>query len=143
MSYDANNVFAKILRGEMPAHVVYEDEHSVAFMDRMPQTQGHTLVVPREAAEGFFDISPAALSHTIGTTQLVARAVKTAFDAKGLMIVQLNGREAGQSVFHLHFHIIPRNRGIDLRLLARKVADPEKLAEHAQRIRDELQAPAS
>ena len=140
MSYDANNVFAKILRGEAQAHVVYEDAHTLAFMDLMPQTEGHTLVVPREHAEGFFDISPEALTHTIRTTQRVARAVKTAFDAKGVMILQLNGREAGQSVFHLHFHIVPRNAGLDLKLHARQVADPQILAEHATRIRNELGA---
>lgn len=143
MSYDENNVFARILRGEMLAHVVYEDAHTLAFMDLMPQTEGHTLVVPREAAENFFDVSPDALSATIRTTQRVARAVKRAFGASGVMILQLNGATAGQSVFHLHFHIIPRNEGIDLKLHAREVADPRTLADHAERIRNALGATPS
>jgi histidine triad (HIT) family protein len=136
--YDDNNVFARILRGEAPAHIVYEDDSSVAFMDLMPQVDGHTLVVPRTPAEDLFDIEPDALAGLIRATQHVARGVRRAFDAQGIMIAQLSGVAAGQSVFHLHFHVLPRNHGIDLKLHARTVADATVLAEHARRIRAAL-----
>ncbi|MEZ5559831.1 MAG: HIT family protein [Pseudomonadales bacterium] len=138
MAYDDQNIFAKILRGEAPAYVVYEDAHSLAFMDIMPQVEGHTLVIPRQGAENLFDVDPDALGHTIRATQHVARGVRRAFDAEGVMIAQLNGAAAGQTVFHLHFHIIPRSGGIDLRLHAREKADPDVLAQHARRVRAAL-----
>ena len=138
MAYDTNNIFARILRGEIPAHKVFEDEHTLAFMDVMPQADGHTLVIPKVPAENLFDLPPAALAATILTTQRVARAVKKAFDVPGIMVAQLNGREAGQSVFHIHFHIVPRYHGVDLRMHAGKMADPAVLAEHAARIKAEL-----
>ena len=138
MAYDRNNVFARILRGEIPAHKVYEDEHTLAFMDVMPQADGHTLVVPKAAAENIFDVPEDALSATILTTQRVASAVKKAFDPPGVMIAQLNGRGAGQSVFHIHFHVLPRYEGVDFRFHARDMADPQVLADHAARIRAAL-----
>ena len=138
MAYDPSNVFARILRGEIPAHKVHEDEHTLAFMDVMPQSDGHTLVIPKSAAENIFELDPDSLAATILVTQRVARAVKRAFDAPGVMIAQLNGAGAGQTVFHLHFHVIPRYDGIDLRFHARGMADPQKLAEHAARIRAAL-----
>jgi len=138
MAYDTSNVFARILRGEIPAHKVFEDEHTLAFMDVMPQSAGHTLVIPKTAAENLFDLPPPALAATIATTQRIARAVRQAFDAPGIMIAQLNGREAGQSVFHLHFHIVPRYQGIDMRFHARDMADQATLAEHAARVRAAL-----
>jgi histidine triad (HIT) family protein len=138
MAYDSNNVFARILRGEIPAHRVCEDEHTLAFMDVMPQADGHTLVIPKFAAENLFDLPPEALTATILTTQRVARAVRKAFDAPGVMVAQLNGPAAGQSVFHVHFHVIPRREGIDLRFHARGMADPQVLADHAERVRAAL-----
>ncbi|NJD32307.1 MAG: HIT family protein [Gammaproteobacteria bacterium] len=138
MAYDRNNIFARIIRGEIPAHKVHEDAHTLAFMDVMPQSDGHTLVVPKWEAENLFDLPPESLAATILATQRVARAVKKSFDAPGLMIAQLNGRGAGQSVFHIHFHIVPRYEGIDLRFHAREMADPKLLAEHAARIRAAL-----
>ena len=138
MAYDEHNIFARILRGEAPAHIVYEDAHSVAFMDLMPQVDGHTLVVPRAPAENLFDIEPAALAELIRATQHVARGVRTAFDAHGVMIAQLSGAAAGQTVFHLHFHILPRNHGIEFKLHARTAADASVLAGHARRIRAAL-----
>ena len=135
MAYDSNNVFARILRGEIPAHTVYEDAHTLAFMDVMPQSDGHTLVIPRAPAENVFDLPPDALAATILTTQRVARAVKKAFNPPGVMLVQLNGPAAGQSVFHIHFHIVPRYEGFDLRFHARDMADPKLLADHAARVR--------
>lgn len=135
MAYDTNNIFARILRGEIPAHKVFEDEHTLAFMDVMPQADGHTLVIPKAAAADLFALPPDALAATILTTQRVARAVKKAFDAPGIMVAQLNGSAAGQSVFHIHFHVVPRHEGIDLRFHAREMADPRILASHAERVR--------
>jgi len=135
MAYDRNNVFAKILRGEIPSHKVYEDAQTLAFMDVMPQADGHTLVIPKVEAEGLLDVPPEALAATIVTTQRVARAVKAAFAAPGILVAQLNGSAAGQSVFHVHFHIVPRRAGLDLKLHAREMADPAVLAAHAERIR--------
>jgi len=138
MSYDSNNIFARILRGEIPAHNVFEDEHSLAFMDVMPQVDGHTLVIPKAAAENIHDVPAAALAATILTTQRVAGAVQRAFAAPGILIAQLNGSAAGQSVFHLHFHVLPRHDGFDLRFHARSMADHALLAEHAARVRAAL-----
>ena len=140
MAYDDSNVFARILRGEIPAHRVFEDEHTLAFMDVMPQADGHTLVIPKHAAENLFELPAASLAATILTTQRVARAVKKAFDAPGILVAQLNGQAAGQSVFHIHFHVVPRHAGIDLRFHARDMADPGTLAAHAARVRAALEA---
>ncbi|MDE0419279.1 MAG: HIT family protein [Gammaproteobacteria bacterium] len=140
MAYDPNNIFAKILRGEADAHVVLDEEHCLAFMDLMPQSPGHTLIIPREPAESIFELSTAALGQLITTTQRVARAVKAAFKPPGMMIVQLNGADAGQTVFHIHFHVIPRYEGEGLTLHARSVAAPPALREHAARIRAELES---
>ena len=138
MAYDRNNVFARILRGEIPAHKVFEDEHTLAFMDVMPQADGHALVIPKAEAENLFDLPAPALSATILTTQRVARAVQKAFASPGILIAQLNGSAAGQSVFHLHFHVLPRHEGLDLRFHARDMADPALLAAHAARVRTAL-----
>jgi len=138
MAYDRSNVFARILRGEVPAHKVFEDEHTLAFMDVIPQADGHTLVIPKAAAENLFDLPGPALAATILTTQRVARAVKEAFAAPGILIAQLNGSAAGQSVFHVHFHVLPRHEGLDLRFHARDMADPALLAAHAARVRTAL-----
>ena len=139
MAYDRNNVFARILRGEIPAHKVHEDAHTLAFMDVMPQADGHTLVIPKAEAENLFDLPPDALAATILATQRVARAVKKAFNPPGVMLVQLNGAAAGQSVFHIHFHVVPRHEGLDLRLHARDMADHAVLAAHAARVRAALE----
>ncbi len=138
MAYDPTNIFARILRGEIPCHRVFEDDHSLAFMDIMPQSDGHTLVIPKAEGEGILDLPPAALAATIVATQKVARAVKKAFDPPGIMIAQLNGPVAGQSVFHLHFHVVPRYTGRDLSLHAGRMGDPQELAAHAARIRAQL-----
>jgi histidine triad (HIT) family protein len=138
MSYDVNNPFARILRGEAPASMVYEDEHAVAFMDLMPQVEGHTLVVPRSPSRDLFDIDPEVLAGTMRATQTVARAVRKAFDAPGIMVAQLSGAAAGQTVFHLHFHILPRFNGIEFRLHAAAVEDRARLDALAARIRAAL-----
>ena len=138
MAYEVDNIFAKILRGEAPAFKVYEDEFSLAFMDVMPQVPGHTLVIPKDPTEDVFSADPVILGHTIKTVQTVAAAVKKAFDAPGIMLAQLNGAAAGQTVFHLHFHILPRSEGIELSLHAREMADFAELEAHAQRIKSVL-----
>lgn len=140
MAYDRNNVFAKILRDEASAYRVFETEHALAFMDIMPQVDGHTLVVPKDEAESIHDVDPVILGETIQVVQTVSAAVKAAFDAPGVMIAQLNGAAAGQTVFHLHFHILPRFDGIEFRLHARDVADAATLEAHAARIRAQLPA---
>lgn len=139
MSYDQDNVFAKILRGEAPAHRVYEDDRVLAFMDIMPQADGHTLVIPKCPARDIFDVPPEDLAHTVVVTQRVARAVQRVFAADGVMVAQLSGAAAGQTVFHLHFHVLPRHAGVDFRPHARDVAPAEVLADHAARIRHVLE----
>lgn len=134
MAYDPNNIFAKILRGEIPSVKVFEDAHTLAFMDIMPQADGHTLVIPKEPAENIFDLSPEGAAALVKTTQRVAKAVKKAMGAPGVMLAQLNGSAAGQTVFHIHFHIIPRSGGIDLKLHARQMEDPAKLKTFADKI---------
>ena len=138
MAYDDDNIFAKILRGEAKAHVVLEDAHCMAFLDVMPQSVGHTLVIPREPAESLFDIGGTALSHLIETTQRVARGVKRTFNPGGVTVMQLNGTDAGQTVFHIHFHVIPRYPGVKLDTHARTMAPPEELAKHAAKLRAAL-----
>ena len=138
MAYDDNNVFAKILRGEIPCVKVFEDAPTLAFMDVMPQSDGHTLVIPKEPAENIFDLSPEGAKALIATTQKVAKAVKKGMDAPGIMIAQLNGSPAGQSVFHVHFHIIPRSAGVDFRLHAKQMEDPGKLQAFAEKIKAAL-----
>ena len=138
MAYDPDNIFARIVRGDIPCHKVYEDADTVAFMDIMPQAEGHTLVVPKAAGEDIFSTPPESLAAAIRTAQKVAGAVKKAFGPPGVMIAQLNGAAAGQSVLHLHFHVIPRHAGKDLGIHAAKPADHGLLAEHAARIRAAL-----
>jgi histidine triad (HIT) family protein len=138
MAYDNNNIFARILRGELPKVAVYEDEHTLAFMDIMPSTPGHTLVIPKVACEGILDCPPEAAAAVIQTTRKVAAAVKKAFDVPGIMLVQLNGAAAGQSVPHLHFHILPRAEGLDMKMHGRAMVDPQTLAPIAEKIRAAL-----
>jgi histidine triad (HIT) family protein len=135
MAYDPQNVFARILRNELPCITLFEDANTLAFMDIMPQSEGHSLVITREPAETLFDLSPEGAAACIRTTQLVAAAVKRAFDAPGIMIAQVNGSAAGQTVPHVHFHIIPRRPGEQLLRHAAVRIDPEQLREHGERIR--------
>jgi histidine triad (HIT) family protein len=138
MAYDPNNIFARILRGELPKIALYEDDLTLAFLDIMPATPGHALVIPKEPAETIFDCSPEGAAAVIRTTQKVAAAVKKAFACPGVMLVQLNGAAAGQSVPHLHFHILPRSEGLDMKMHGRTMADPKTLAPVADRIRAAL-----
>lgn len=138
MPYDRSNIFARILRDEIPSVKIYEDDKTLAFMDVMPQAEGHTLVVPKEEAENIFDLSPEGAAALIATAQRVAKAVKKALGCPGLMLVQLNGKAAGQSVFHIHMHIIPRSKGIDLGFHERNMVDPATLEPIAAKIRAAL-----
>ena len=140
MAYDPNNIFARMVRGEIPCIRVDEDEQTLAFMDIMPQADGHTLVIPKTAGESLFETSPDSLAAAMRTTQRVARAVYQAFTPPGLIVTQFNGPAAGQTVFHLHFHIVPVYTTGPWRPHARQKADPAVLEEHARRIRAALAA---
>ncbi|HUG62776.1 MAG TPA: HIT family protein [Methylomirabilota bacterium] len=137
-SYDPQNIFARILRGEIPCHKVFEDDMTLAFMDVMPQAEGHTLVVPKTPARNMLDAAPDQLHAVVSTTQRIVRAVKVAFAADGVFVAQFNEPAAGQTVFHLHFHIIPRMDGSPLRPHTGAMADNAVLAGHAARIREAL-----
>ncbi len=137
-AYDDNNVFARILRGELPCHKVHEDDHTLAFMDIMPRATGHTLVIPKEKARTILDISPAGLTRLALSVQLVARAVRTGMQADGLTIQQFNESAGGQVVFHLHVHIIPRWEGEAMRPHAGAMAPGDELAAAAAKIRAAL-----
>ncbi|SIQ78708.1 histidine triad (HIT) family protein [Rhizobium sp. RU35A] len=137
-AYDENNIFAKILKGEIPCHKVYEDEHTLAFMDVMPQAPGHLLVIPKTGSRNLLDADPAVLAHVIPVVQKLAVAAKDAFEADGVFIAQFNEPAAGQTVFHLHFHVIPRREGEPLKPHTGKMEDHAVLAEHARKVRDAL-----
>lgn len=137
-AYDPANVFAKILRGEMPAEKVYEDGATVAFMDIMPRADGHVLVIPKNPARTLLDAAPADLAATFSTVQILARAVKAAMQADGITVQQFNEAAGGQVVFHLHVHILPRWDGVPLRPHTGKMAKPEVLRAHADKIRAAL-----
>ena len=138
MTYDPENVFAKILRGELPCEKVYKDQNTLAFMDIMPRADGHVLVIPKNGARNILDVSLPDLQATIATVQKVARAVKEGMQADGLTIQQFNEPAGGQVVFHLHFHILPRWDGVPLRPHTSEMAPKEALADHARRIREAL-----
>jgi histidine triad (HIT) family protein len=137
-SYDKNNVFAKILRGEIPSTRVYEDDAVVAFMDVMPQGPGHTLVMPKAPSRNLLDADAATLGNLMPAVQKVARAVKTAFGADGVTIMQFNEPASGQTVFHLHVHVIPRFEGVPLKPHTGEMEKPDVLAAHAEKIRAAL-----
>jgi len=138
MAYDTNNIFAKILRGEIPAVSVYEDDATLAFMDVMPQAPGHTLVIPKSPAENLFDLDIDVGKNVLRTTQLVARGVMIALNADGIMLSQFNGPAAGQTVFHFHMHIVPRFENVPLRRHTGDMENPEVLEEQAKKIRAAL-----
>ncbi len=131
-SYDPNNIFAKILRGELPCYKVYEDEKVLAFLDIMPRSPGHTLVLPKVPARNILDIGPDDLAHVAKAAQKVAKAAIKAFSADGITIQQFNEGAGGQVVFHLHLHVIPRKVGVTMKPPASEKEKPELLAEHAK-----------
>ena len=138
VAYDPANIFAKILRGDLPCHKVFEDAASLAFMDIMPRCDGHVLVIPKTPARNIFDISPEALAAMAPALKIVSAAVVKAFNADGLTLHQANEGPGGQVVFHLHVHLMPRHAGVPLRAAASVMGKPDALAAHAARIKAAL-----
>jgi histidine triad (HIT) family protein len=136
--YDSDNIFAKILRSEIPSHRVYEDADTVAFMDVMPQGTGHTLVVPKAPSRNLLDADARTLEKLLPVVQKIAIAAKVAFEADGVQIVQFNEAPAGQSVFHLHFHVIPRFDGIPLKPHTGTMENNDVLAANAAKLKSAL-----
>ena len=138
MAYDDQNIFAKILRGEIPAIKVYEDEKTLAFMDIMPQADGHTLVIPKSPAITLLDLNPEDAAYTIQIVQKVAKAIEKALDRKGIVLMQLSGEEAGQTVPHIHFHLIPSSVH-QLGKHASTMGDQEKIKALAEKIKTSIE----
>lgn len=136
--YDETNIFAKILRGEMPSHKVYENEDFMAILDVMPQAPGHTLVIPKAPSRNLLDADPEVLARLLPFVQRMARAVKSAFKADGVTINQFNEHAGGQTVYHLHVHVIPRHDDVPMKHHARGFAPAEELAANAAVIRQAL-----
>ena len=136
--YDDSNIFAKILRGEIPSQRVYEDTTCIAFMDVMPQAPGHVLIVPKAPSRNLLDAEPETLSQLIPVVQKLAKACMTAFSADGISIMQFNEAAGGQTVFHLHFHVIPRHDDVPLKRHHDGMEDPQVLAANAEKIRQQL-----
>lgn len=133
MTYDDQNIFAKILRGEIPSIPVYEDADTLCFMDIMPRTDGHCLVIPKTPCRNILDASDAQLAKCMATVKKVANAAKVAFEADGVTLQQFNETAGGQEVFHLHFHILPRHSGIAMRPPG-KMGNMDDIKAHAARI---------
>lgn len=131
-AYDTNNIFAKILRGELPCHKVYEDDHVFAFLDIMPRSPGHTLIIPKAPARNILDISPDDYAHVARGTHKIAGVAMKAFKADGITVQQFNEPAGGQVVFHLHMHVMPRKNGVALLPPASRKEDPKVLEEHAR-----------
>jgi histidine triad (HIT) family protein len=139
-SYDANNVFAKILRGELPCHKVYEDDKAFAFLDIMPRAPGHTLIVPKSAARNILDVAPDDLAHVAKVAQKVSQAAIKVFAADGITLQQFNEPAGGQVVFHLHFHVIPRKDGVALKPPASFKEESSVLSDQALKLAAALRA---
>ncbi|MCM5560045.1 HIT family protein [Pleomorphomonas sp. JP5] len=137
-AYDADNIFAKILRGDIPSYKVYEDDDTLAFMDVMPQSDGHTLILPKTPARNILDVDPDVLAKVVKVTQKIAKAAVKAFEADGAVVMQYNEAPAGQTVFHLHFHVVPRYIGTPLRPHTGKMADGTLLASQAEKLKAAL-----
>jgi histidine triad (HIT) family protein len=139
-AYDPNNIFAKILRGELPCHRIYEDDRAFVFLDIMPRAPGHALVIPKAPARNLLDVEPGDLAHVMTLAQKVARASMAAFDADGITIQQFNESAGGQVVFHLHVHVIPRKDGVAMKPPASEKEKPDVLAAHAKKLTAALAA---
>ena len=139
-SYDPQNIFAKILRGELPCHKVYEDDKVFAFLDIMPRAPGHTLVLPKAPARNLLDIGADDLAHVMKVAQKVAKAAMKAFEADGVTVQQFNEGAGGQVVFHLHVHVIPRKAGVAMKPPASEKEKPEVLSDHALKLAAALKA---
>lgn len=140
MSYDDQNIFAKILRGELPAHRICEESETLAFMDIMPRSRGHLLVIPKAPSRNLLDIRPEDLCSVLRTAQRLARAAMTALGADGITLQQFSEPAGGQVVFHTHVHVIPRYDGIPLKPPASEMADDQTLKSDAEAIRKALDA---
>ena len=138
MAYDPDNIFAKILRGEIPIVKVYEDAKTLAFMDVMPEAEGHVLVIPKEGAENILDLSAAGMAAMMATTQKLAKAVDKALAPDGILLKQYNRAAAGQSVFHVHFHIVPRWEGVPMAPHGKVMVEAARLEPIAAKIRSAL-----
>ena len=137
MTYDDQNIFARIIRGELPAIKVYEDDRVLAFMDIMPQAEGHTLVIPKSPAVTLLDLDPAEAAYTIQIVQNGAKAMEKALDVKGIVLMQLSGTSAGQTVPHVHFHLIPSSVH-ELGKHAMQMGDQDKIKALAEKIKSAL-----
>ena len=137
MAYDDQNIFARILRGELPAIKVYEDDHVLAFMDIMPQADGHTLIIPKTPAITLLDLDPEIVAYTIKIVQKIAQAIETALNTQGIVLMQLSGASAGQTVPHVHFHLIPSSVH-ELGRHAIQMGDQEKIKGFAEKIKTAL-----
>lgn len=138
MTYDDDNIFAKILRGDIPCHKVHEDGDAIVFMDVMPQSTGHALIVPKAPSRNLFDARPETLGKLLPLVQRVAKAAKQAFAADGISILQYNEPAGGQTVFHLHIHVVPRFEGVPLKAHSGKMEDQTVLAENAAKLRSAM-----
>jgi histidine triad (HIT) family protein len=138
--YDSSNVFAKILRGELPSHKVYEDDCTFAFLDIMPRSPGHTLVIPKAPVRNIIDADPEVFSDVMKVAQKIAKAAMTVFDANGITLQQFSEAAGGQVVFHLHVHVMPRKTGVPLKPPASVKEDNSVLADQALRLAAALRA---
>jgi histidine triad (HIT) family protein len=138
MAYDNDNIFARIIRGDAPSYRVFEDESTFAFLDVMPQSDGHTLVLPKTPAENLFDLDDASMAALMRTVKLVATGVSNAFKPDGIRLMQLNGPAAGQTVFHIHMHIVPCYEGVPRRTHSLEMADSAVLEKQAEILRAAL-----
>src|SRR5262245_54291886 len=138
MTYDPNNVFAKVRRGQLPSHKLDEDDDTLAFLDILPPAAAHVLVVTKEKATDLFDVSPPALAKLMAVVQKLSPRIQEAVGANGVLIAQFNGAAAGQTVFHLHVHIIPRKEGTELKPHAGIMADQAQLTATAEKIKKKL-----
>jgi histidine triad (HIT) family protein len=139
-AYEPDNVFAKIIKGDLPAYKVYEDDTALAFLDIMPRAPGHTLVLPKKSARNLFDVPPEILAHVMKVAQKVAQAAMQVFGADGVTLQQFNEPAGGQVIFHLHVHVIPRKTGVAMKPPASEKEKPEVLEEQAKRLKAALEA---
>jgi histidine triad (HIT) family protein len=135
--YDPDNIFVKIMRGELPCQKVYEDEHTFVFMDIMPRSDGHALVIPKTGSRNILDVAPEDLANVLATAQKIAKAAMKAFNADGVTLAQFSEPAGGQVIFHTHFHVLPRYEGVDLGPTGKR-GDDAKIAEHARLLREAL-----
>ena len=135
MAYNKENIFAKIIKGEADCVKILENEYVLSFMDVMPQTPGHTLLIPKYGTEDIFNLPEEYFIHLMDAKKRIAKAIKNAYEPTGVMIMQLNGKEAGQTVFHLHFHIIPRKDGLNYKFHSSDPVNLNELEKEAEKIK--------